>query len=147
MSVSVLIKNAVKAKIQALSSVQFVATSEQINPEGWPAVFIRTVGVNGEFISNAENRRIYSFRITVLFPDGQKFVPDNEKNRQDYAEDVVATVVDEIINTIDTNFVLDGTPVLFVDAADSNYGEAAIENGIAKAAQVTISVSTDFTVL
>lgn len=143
MSASVTIKNQIIAKIQTIESVQTVYPAEFINPTGWPAVFVVLTDMEGEFTSTAENSRVYAYRVTIGFPIGQDFVPSSEKNRLDYAEQTVATVVDEIINVIDTDFELDGTPVLYTEAADVSWGIIEYEGGIAKAAQVTIRVYTE----
>jgi len=147
MSVSTTIKNQIMAKIQALASVQETYGHEEFAPTGWPAVMVVMDTMDGEFISNFENRRTYSFRVTIVFPIDKDMpgLPDGT-NRMEFAEQTIATVLDEIINAIDTDFELDGDPVLFVGAADAQWGEAALESGIAKAVQVTLSVQTDFRV-
>lgn len=147
MSISTTIKNQLIAKIQNLSSVQQTYGHEDFAPRGFPAVMVVMDGMDGEFISNFENRRIYTFRVTVVFPI-DKDMPGlpADTNRLEFAEQTIATVLDEIINAIDTDFELDGDPVLFVGAADAIWGEAPLESGIAKAGQVRLSVSTDFRV-
>lgn len=145
------IKNQIIAKIDALPSVQKVYPAEQPNPTGWPAVFVSAMDVEGEFSSNAENSRVYSYDVLVLFPEGQDFVPPAEYERLDYSEKVVGEVVDEIINAVDTDFELSSLPndttVLFVNAADCLWGRYEYEGGIAKAAQVTLRVYTEVTVV
>lgn len=145
-AVANLIKDQIIDKIDALTSVQKVYPSEKINPEGWPAVFVKTTGVEGEFSSNAENSRIYAYRCTILFPLGQDFVPESERERLDYAERVLNGVLDDIINTVDTDYELDGAPVLFVNAADAIWGIYTYEGGVAEAAEITLRVYTDKTI-
>jgi hypothetical protein len=65
----------------------------------------------------------------------------------EFAEDTVATVVDEIIDAVDTDFELDGSPVLFVNAADVAWGDYQTDGGVAKAAQLTLRVYTEKTVV
>lgn len=147
MSVSVTIKNQIKSKVQSCASVDKVYGFEQLNPTGWPAVMITSGDMQGEFSSNAENSRIYAYRLLILFPIGQD-MPGNPAgtNRLEYAENVIATVIDEIINAIDTNFQLDGTPVLFVNASDAVWGYASAEFGEARSAEITLNVYTELAV-
>lgn len=147
MSISTTIKNQIIVKILALASVQQTYGHENFAPKGFPAVMVVMDSMDGEFISNVENRRIYIFRVTIVFPI-DKDMPGlpADTNRMEFAEQTIATVLDEIINAIDTDFELDGNPVLFVGAADATWGESALESGICKAVQVSLSVSTDFIV-
>lgn len=145
------IKDQIIAKIDNLDSVQIVYPAEQPNPSGWPAVFVTEADMEGEFSSNAENSRIYSYTVLVLFPEGQDFVPTSERSRLDYSARNISTVLDEIINTIDTDFELTSLPndttVLFTNAADCLWGKYEYEGGVAKAAQITLRVYTEVTVV
>lgn len=143
MSVSNTIKQQIIDKIEAISLVQKVYPAEYNNPSGWPAVFVTLTDMEGEFSSNTENSRVYAYSVLVLFPEGQDFVPASEKNRLDYSEQVIAEVIDEIINAVDTDFELDGSPVLFVNAADCEWGKYEYEGGVAKAANITLRVYTE----
>lgn len=145
MSVSIDIKDQVIDKINALSSVEVVYPALRLNPSGVPAVFVTTNTEEGEFSSNAENSRVYTYNASVIFPLGQDFVPEAERERLDYAERVIADVIDDIINAIDTDYELD-TPVLFVNAADVEWGYIDIESGVARAANVILRVYTEVTV-
>ena len=149
-SVMTELKNQIITKVAALDNVQKVYPAEELNPTGWPAVFVTISDMEGEFSSTAENSRVYSYECLVLFPDGQDYIPEDENNREDYAEQVVGGVVDSIINAIDTDFELDSLPtdtnVLFVNAANCLWGKYETEVGICKAAQVTLRVYTELTV-
>ena len=149
-SVSYNIKQQIISKINALSSVEVVYPAEKINPSGYPAVFVVPTEEEGEFSSNAENSRIYGYSCLVLFPEGQDFVDDSEADRLDYAEQVVGKVVDDIINTIDTDYELDSLPfdvnVMFVNASDVVWGKYQYEGGIAKSAEVILKVYTEIAV-
>lgn len=137
------IKDQILDKIDALDSVQKTYPSEKVNPTGWPAVFVKTADMEGEFSSNAENSRIYGYYCTIAFPIGQDFIPDSERERLDYAERVINGVLDDIINAVDTDYELDGSPVLFVNAADAVWGSIDIETGVAQALQITLRVYTE----
>lgn len=147
MSVSIQIKEQLMSKIEDLSTVEVVYPALKLNPNGFPAVFVTTNSEEGEFSSNAENSRIYTYNATVMFPIGQDFVPDSERERLDYAERTVAQVIDDIINSIDEDFELDGSPVLFVNAADVEWGYVDFEGGVARAANVILRVYTEVTVV
>lgn len=147
-SVAQLIKNQIKTKVQSCASVQEVHTANDINPKGWPAVFIILTKIAGEFSSNTENSREYSYVLQCLFPLGQDMAPENltTPDRLEYAENVLETVIDEIINAVDDNFELDGLPVLYVNASDVDWGYVDIEGGVARGANITLTVYTEITI-
>lgn len=148
MSVSTDIKNHVKLNVQACPSVQVVYGHEEINPSGFPAVMITAGDMDGEFSSSAENSRVYAFRVMILFPIGQDLAPAGT-NRMEYAEQVIAEVIDEIINISDTDFVLSGSnpTVLYVNAADVVWAYTKYEGGEARSAEITLRVYTEKTVV
>lgn len=146
MSISVTIKNQIKSKIQSCASVQQTYGYEELNPSGWPCVMLTPANMEGEFSSNTENSRVYSYRALILFTLGQDMETPKTLNRLEYAENTIATVIDDIINVVDDNFVLDGTPVLFVNAADVQWGYYPIEGGEARGAEITLNVYTEATV-
>jgi hypothetical protein len=148
MSISTAVKNQLIHTIQTnCPSVQYVYGHEETNPTGWPTVCVVTTSVNGEFVDTSHNSRVYAFRITAMFPFNQDMpgLPAGT-NRDEYAEQTLATVVDEIINAVDTNFMLEATPVLYLEAADAEWGEAAIESGIVKACAITLRIYTEYQV-
>lgn len=144
--VSIQIKDQIISRIQGLSSVQKVYPSAVINDAGWPAVSVTPFQEEGEFSSNAENSRVYSYNATVLFPMGQDMVPPEERERLDYAERVIAQVLDDIINIIDMNYEMDRGVVLFVNAADVEWQYYDYEGGVARAANVILKVYTELVV-
>lgn len=147
MSVSIQIKDQIIGKIEPLSSVQKVYPALKLNPAGFPAVFVTANTEEGEFSSNAENSRVYTYNCMVMFPIGQDFVAELENERLDYAERTIAGVIDDIINAMDTDFELEGSPVLFVNAADVEWGYVDVEGGAARAANVILRVYTELTVV
>jgi hypothetical protein len=60
-SVSTRIKDQLKVKVAALGSVQQVYGFEEPNPSGFPAVFITASDMDGNFVSNAQNSRLYQY--------------------------------------------------------------------------------------
>lgn len=150
MSVSSNIKKTLKARIQALDTVQVVYGYRETNIKGWPAVIIIANDMDGEFTSNTENRRKYEYQVLVMYDLGQKVaglqdydsLPKNEQ-----AEEFISDVVDQIIDDIDTNFELTGnTDVLYCEAADARWGFVEHSGGIAKACNIVIRVVSDFNV-
>lgn len=147
MSVSIQIKDQLIDKIESLSSVQVVYPALKLNPSGWPCVYITPYAEEGEFSSNAENSRVYVYNASILFPMGQDFIPEAQRDRLDYAEVVIAGVIDDVINAIDTDYELEGNPVLYVNAADVDWGYIDFEGGVARAANVILRVYTELTVV
>lgn len=146
MSASVTIKNQIKAKIQTCPSVQAIYGYEEVNPSGWPAVMLTPADMQGEFSSNTENSRIYGYKVLILFDLGQDMEQPKTLNRLEYAENVICTVIDEIINAVDDNYELDRSPVLYVNAADVAWGYMSGEFGEARSAEITLNVYTEITV-
>jgi hypothetical protein len=147
-SVSTTIKNALKTKVQSCSSVQAVYAYEKPNPTGFPCVFIKTLDVTGEFVSNVENSRVYSYSLLTIFPIGQDIELPVSTEKENYAEGVIATVIDEIIDAVDTDFELTGTSqVLYVNASDCEWGEYEYEGGVAKAGLITLKIYTEKNIL
>lgn len=145
MSVSTTIKKALMAKIAAQSSVQATYGHEELNPSGNPAVMVTAGDMEGEFTSDAENSRIYAFRIFIIFQVGQDYSGPSETNRMEYAEQVIATVIDDIINVMDLDYDLTDTnpPVLYMEAADVTWGYVNIEGGEARTAELFIRAYTE----
>ena len=115
---------------------------------GWPVVVVTASDMEGEFVSNAENSRVYAFNCRILFPTGQDFVKDGSVNRLEYAEQQVATVIDEIINNIDTDFELAGTSIVkYINAADVQWEYISGEFGEARSATITLKIYTEYTVI
>lgn len=149
MSVSTDIKNHIKANIQSLSTVQTVYGHEEINPSGFPAVMVTAADMDGEFSSNAQNSRTYAFRCMILFPTGQDYPIPPQTNRMEYAEQVIAEVIDGMVNISDTDFELQGSgpTILYVNAADVVWSYVAYEGGEARSAELTLRVYTETTVV
>jgi len=153
MSVSTDIKSLLVNKINALSSTQAVYSYSELNPSGWPAVWVKTADLQGTFATTAENRRIYAYNVTCILTLGEDFIKDNSIQREEYAENTLATVTDQIINLCDdTSFITQlnniysagDTTVLFVEAADAQWGEVDMQSGKAKAIQITLMIHTDY---
>lgn len=147
MSVAFDLKKQLKLNIQSSTNVQTVYGYEEINPSGYPAVMLTAADMEGEFSSNAENRRMYAFKCTILFPISGDFVEATEMPREEYAEKVILQVVDDLVNTMDTDFELTGTQALYMEAADCIWYYTKVENGEARAADITLRIYTELTVV
>lgn len=153
MSVSVTIKDWLIDKIESATSVQKVYGSEEINPSGWPAVMVTSTDMEGEFSSNSENSRVWAYRVLIMFMVGQDMEVPQNKTRMQYAEDVVATCIDEIIDAVDTDFDLTGVDISgnytarYANAADCVWSYIDMEGGQARAAEITIRVYTEKTII
>lgn len=153
MSVSTDIKSLLVTKINALNSTQAVYGYSELNPSGWPCVWVKATNLQGTFATTAENRRIYAYDVTCLLTLGEDFIKDGSVQREEYAENTLATVVDDIINAVDdvafitelNNIYSAGdTVALFVEAADAQWGEVDMQAGKAKAIQITLMIHTDY---
>lgn len=138
------IKEQIRDKISALTDVEKCYTFMKLPLEGWPTVFVMYGNIEGEFSSNAENSRVYSYRIVVLYQVGQDF-QNVDDDRMQNAEEAIGQVVEKILNAIETDFELDrfNAEVLFVRALDVIYGETEYEGGYAKSAEFTAQVYTE----
>lgn len=145
--VSIQIKDMLISRIENLDSIEIVYPSAIVNDKGWPAVSLTPSTEEGEFSSNSENSRLYTFSCAVMFPMGQDFVPPEERERLDYCERVIAQCMEDIANAVDMDFELDRGVVLFVNAADCEWMYYSYEGGIARAAVLTLKVYTELTVV
>lgn len=153
MSVSTDVKNLLIAKINNLTTTQAVYGYEELNPDGWPAVWITTSDLQGTFATTTENRRVYGYRVMCLWPLGEDFIKDGSIQREEYAENTLADVVDQIINLVDDQsfitqlnaiYSAGDTTVLFVEAADAQWGNVTTEKGKCKGVQLTLMIHTDY---
>jgi hypothetical protein len=153
MSVSVTLKEWLKDKIEALASVQKVYGYEPSTFDGWPAVTITLPEVDGEFASNAENSRVFAFNIRVYFPFGKDVETPKTLPREEYAENVVATVIEDILDDLDDRFAASdlGIPsdytAKFWNATNSRPFYVETESGWVRGAEITISIYTEKTVV
>lgn len=140
------IKKEVINKISALSTVAKVYGHEKLNPDQFPCVFIIPMNVEDEFVSDAENRRTYAYRVMVAFLLGEDIRGVTE-DRMTQAENVLSDVMDQIMNAIDTDYTLSSAPnVLFAEAVDTEFGYIDLEMGWARTCQMTIRIQSDKTI-
>lgn len=152
MSVSVTLKDWLRDKIDALSSVQEVYAYMPKRFTGYPAVAILLPELTGEFSSTSTNSRVYSYRINIFVPLGQDLPNTSGKVREHYAEDLVAEVIEDIIDAVETDFDLtdvtqsENIVCKYAEASDMRPFEIVIDNGEHLGAEITISIYTEKTI-
>jgi hypothetical protein len=145
-SVSSRIKQQVINKIGACPSVAVVYGFDKLPIDEFPAVFVKTTGMSGEFWTSAENMRIYTYKCTVVWPLGQDLKSQTD-DRLQVADENVHQVVDEIINAVDSDYELgDYALVLFVNAVDFVSQEYEYEGGKAYGAEITLEIHSQYLV-
>lgn len=147
MSASNNIKNALMTKLSALPDFNKVYSYEKLQPAGFPAAFVTTTGVENEFHSTAENKRVYGYRVLILMQGGQGLPQDAPANVMDTAEQGIQELVGEAIDALDSDITLDdNAQVVFVAASIGEYGYVEFEGGWARSAEVLIKVHSIFIV-
>ncbi len=141
------IKKEIINKLSALTDFNKVYSFEKLNPTGFPAVFVTATGVDNEFFTNAENQRVYGFRVLILMQGGQGLVGDASDDVMDTAEQAIQDLTDRAIDAIDSDYTLgDYIEVVYVEAAIGNFGYVEYEGGWARSAELTLKVHSIFTV-
>jgi len=147
MSASQNIKKEIIKKLSALTDFNKVYGYEKLNPTGFPAVFVTTTGVDNEFWSSAENKRVYGYRVLILMQGGQGLVGDANDDVMDTAEQGIQELVGTAIDALDSDITLgDNAQVVFVEASIGEYGYVEFEGGWARSAVVDVKVHSVFLV-
>lgn len=138
------IKRDIIRNIAAISSVNKVYDHEKLNPAGFPAVFVTFQGSENEFFTNAENKRVYAYRVLILAQIGQ----DREStDAVEKAEQVVEDVTGDIIDTMDSDITLDAnSQVVYMEAAVGEPGYVEYEGGWARSSEITLRVHSIYLV-
>lgn len=132
------IKRGIVSNISAIPSVNKVYDYEKLNPDGFPAAIVTFSGTENEFFSNAENKRIYSYRVLVLAQIGQN---RDALDQVEIAEQTIEDVTGDILDTMDSDITLDAnSQVIFVEAAVGEPGYAEYEGGWARTSEITLRV-------
>jgi len=150
MSVSTNLKTTLINRINDLSSVQAVYGYPKLDPQGWPAVWVMTANLDGEFASTTENSRVYGYDVWVLFPQNKKF-SGSSGDPTEFAENRIAEVTDDIIDDIAKNFTLPDPSVTlpvtrYVNAANAEWGVFDYEGGKVSGVRITLLIYTEFNV-
>ena len=138
------IKRGIIRNISAISSINKVYGYERLNVDGFPAVCVTFSGTDNQFHTNAENERVYTYRLLVLAQIGQDI---NNANAVDEAEEIVQDVVGDIMDVMDSDITLDeNSQVVYIEAAIGQPGYVEYEGGMARSAEVMIKVHSIFLV-
>ena len=141
------IKSELIGKISALPEFNKVYGYERLNPNGFPAAFITFAGQENEFFTNAENKRVYIYRLLILFQVGNTPLNETNPEEMEVAEEAIQDLVEDAIDAVDSDYTLgDSTEVLFVDAVVGEPGYVEYEGGVARSAEVTLRVHSIFLV-
>lgn len=154
MSVTSELRTVLLDRIDGLSTVQKVYDYRELNPTGYPCVWVVPANLDGVFVSTTENKRVIAFNILIIFPLGEDFIKDSSISRERYAENVIGDVLDQIINDLDTNSFIStfadigevNTTFINAEAADAEWGEIDMQHGKARALQITLMIRLDYQV-
>lgn len=132
------IKYQIIRRLSAVSSINKVYDYEKINPTGFPAAFVTFAGSDNEFFSNAENKRVYTYRILLLAQIGQD---RTSADQVEEAEHQMQDLVGDVLDSMDSDITLDGnTQVIFMEAAVGDPGYVEYEGGWARSGEVKLKV-------
>lgn len=138
------IKRGIVRKIAAVSSVNKVYDYEKVNPDGFPAAFVTFQGTENEFFTNAENKRIFAYRILILCQIGQD-ASNTEALEQ--AELTIQQITGDILDTMDSDITLDNNAeVIFVEAAVGQPGYVNYEGGMARSSEIILKIHSIYLV-
>lgn len=138
------IKQEIVNKLSAVDSLNKVYNFEKMNPDGFPAAFVTFTGSDNEFFTNAENKRVYSYRVLVLAQIGQnRDTPD----QVDKAEQVIQDVLGDVLDAFDSDITLrDNVQVIYSEAAIGESGYMEYEGGWARSAEITLKIHSIYVV-
>lgn len=132
------IKYQIIRRLSAVSSINKVYDYEKINPDGFPAAFVSFAGSDNEFFTNAENKRVYTYRILLLAQIGQD---RTNADQVEEAEHQIQDLVGDVLDSMDSDITLDGnTQVIFMEAAVGDPGYVEYEGGWARSGEVKLKV-------
>ncbi len=138
------IKSQIIRRLNTVASINKVYDYEKINPAGFPAAFVTFAGSDNEFYSNAENKRVYAYRVLLLAQIGQDRA---DANQLEAAEHLIQDIVGDVLDAMDSDITLDGnTQVIFMEAAVGEPGYVEYEGGWARSGEVTLKVHSLFLV-
>lgn len=144
MSASNNIKADIIDKLSALSSFNKVYGWEKINPAGFPCAFVTFAGAENEFFTNAENKRVFGYRVLILVFIGQDRSATSQLEK---AEQQIQDLLGEAIDAFDSDITLgNNTQTLFVEAAVGEPGYVEFEGGWARSAEINLRVHSIYLV-
>lgn len=137
------IKKEIIRNLSAIDSIGKVYGYEKVNPDAFPAAFVTFNGMDNEFFTNAENKRVYTYRVLILVPIGS----DGGTDILDTAEAVIQDVTGDILDTMDSDITLDETSeVVFMEAAVGEPGYVEYEGGQARSSEILLKIHSVYLV-
>lgn len=138
------IKQALNTQIAAISTINKVYNHEKVNPAGFPCAFITFAGSDNEFYTNAENKRVHSYRILVLAQIGQD---RSASDRVELAEETIEDITGDVLDRLDSNITLDdNTQLVYMEAAVGLPSYYEYEGGWARGVEITVKVHSIYIV-
>lgn len=138
------IKNGIIRKLSAISTINKVYDHEKLNPAGFPCAFVTFAGSENEFFTNAENKRVYSYRILILVQIGQD---RSNSDRVELAEQAIQDITGDVIDNLDSDITLsNNSQVVFVEASIGEPGYYEYEAGWARGVAITVNVHSIYIV-
>lgn len=141
------IKKEINRKVSAVTSVNKVYDYEKINPTGFPAACITYAGMENEFFTNAENKRVYVYRIFVMVRISESEA-SSTSDQVEIGEQQIQDITADVIDAIDDDYTLGGddAEILFVEAAVGEPGYIQTEGGWCRTSEITVRVHSLFLV-
>jgi len=101
------IRTKIKAKLITIASLAFVADTFEDNLDGFPAAIFDVSDSENDFLTNADNSRIYTFTILVFVPFDQDATLGGPKTNKE-ATDILDAVADDIVDAFESDIDLGG---------------------------------------
>lgn len=134
------IRDAIKTKLEGLSSIDEVNMYERTGFEGYPAVNVTIQGNDSTAESTASNLRQYIATVRVFIDlEGNPLV-ETFNNSKEQTETIMSDCVDDILDAFDTDTTLGGI-VEMTAAAPSKWGYVEVEEGWARTADITLRIA------
>ncbi len=138
------IKQILVTQISTISTINKVYDHEKINPAGFPCAFITFAGSDNEFFTNAENKRVHTYRILVLAQIGQD---RTNSDRVELAEQTIEDITGDVLDKLDSNITLgDYAQVVYMEAAIGTPSYYEYEGGWARGIEILAKVHSIYIV-
>lgn len=138
------IKKSLITQISTISTINKVYDFEKKNPDGFPCAFITFAGTDNEFFTNAENKRVHSYRILVLAQIGQD---QSSTERVELAEHAIEEITGDVLDRLDSNITLsNNAQIVYMEAAIGEPSYYEYEGGWARGVEITVRVHSIYIV-
>lgn len=130
------IRDAIKTKLDRLSTPAVVYDIFKVNVEGYPSVMFEPTSLENIALDTCNNMRTYKFAIGIT--------QEIENIDRDRWMDILIWVFDEIINAFDNDFDLWGLCEWGVRPINWNFWVAEMENGSILFVDFTLDCKTKY---